>query len=173
VGLLSELVLDGRQTGPLQARTGSRFHLDADSVADGVADPVPQYNGPVEREARFRAVSLHELVNGVPVPALGIEGGQAVLNSRFRLVQIWKTQNGLGRRAAFLSRVLLSHGFAVLPTANRSCSNPIDGLPVIRPQSGIFSYVAGKQPVTDLRTRLHGTALSHIIFVTHNLGGNS
>lgn len=39
---------------------------------------VAQHNGAVEREARFRTVPLHELVNGVPMTALSIGRREAV-----------------------------------------------------------------------------------------------
>ena len=75
---------------PLEARRGSTFRLDTELIIDRVANPllarfvvhpIPQYNGSVERESWFRAVPFNELVDGVPVPALRIDGRETKCSS--------------------------------------------------------------------------------------------
>jgi hypothetical protein len=61
---------------PLRARTAATLWLNADSIIDGVANPllaakIPEYDRLVERQPRFVAIPFNELVNSVPVPPVG------------------------------------------------------------------------------------------------------
>src|SRR6185437_3163714 len=76
----------------------------------------------------------------MPIPALCIGGSKAIQNCRFRLIQIRQPQDCLRCRTTLLPRVLVSHRFAVLPTANRSCPNSIDGSRVMQEQSEASTY---------------------------------
>jgi hypothetical protein len=51
-------------------------------------DAVPKYHGLVEGEARLRAIPVNELVDGLPVSALGMSASQAIENGGLRVVQI-------------------------------------------------------------------------------------
>jgi hypothetical protein len=68
---------------PLRARTGATLWLNADSIIDGVANPllaakIPEYDRLVERQPRFGAIPFNELVNRVPVHPLGIDRSETV-----------------------------------------------------------------------------------------------
>ena len=65
-------------------------------------DAVPKYHGLVEGETRLRAIPVNELVDGVPVAALGIWASQAIENGGFRVVQIGQPKDCL-RCRPFLS----------------------------------------------------------------------
>src|SRR6266581_2892851 len=47
-----------------------------------------KHHGPVEGQARFRAIPLDEFVDGVVVCALAAFGGESVENSRFRVFKV-------------------------------------------------------------------------------------
>lgn len=70
---------------------------------------VAQDHYPVERQARFRAIPLDELVDGVTIAPLCVRGVKAVQHRGFGVFQVWQTKYGLGATARSSRGWLLLH----------------------------------------------------------------
>ena len=53
---------------------------------------IAEHHGLVEGEARLRAIPIHELIDGVPVSALGFGASQAIENGSFGVIQIGQSE---------------------------------------------------------------------------------
>jgi hypothetical protein len=54
---------------------------------------VPQHNGPIEGEPRFRTVPFDEFINGVRITTLRFRRAKAADHGGLGLIKIWKTQS--------------------------------------------------------------------------------
>lgn len=71
----------------------TKTHRPRGQAARFEVNAIPENDRPAEGEPGLRAVPVHELVNCVPVAALGVNRTEAVQNRRFRLVQVRQPKN--------------------------------------------------------------------------------
>ena len=62
-----------------------------------------------ERQSWFRAVPVHELVNGVEIAALSVRAGKAAENSGLRDFKVWQSQDRFTNGALFFTTWISFH----------------------------------------------------------------
>jgi len=56
---------------------------------------IPEHYGLVEGKAKLRAIPVHELIDGVPVSALGLGAIQAIENGGFSVIEVGQSKDSL------------------------------------------------------------------------------
>ena len=82
-------------------------------------DPIPQDDGPIEREAWFRAVPADELADGVVVGALAARRREAGEDRRLRVFEIRQREDAL-RRFLSLPGACMRHAVTASSPSRRS-----------------------------------------------------
>jgi hypothetical protein len=70
---------------------------------------VPEGYSFAERQPRLGTIPIHEFVDRVPVPALGIGTGKAVEDSGFRDFKVWQPQHRFGGPSFGIALLFLLH----------------------------------------------------------------